>query len=95
MGVTFNSGSTVDAQSCSSGVTLIGTISDFDNEGLFGLIFADEGSFFPFSLRETPPPLRGRFKVGTRVKFSTRLSGSTMRATELVPISTVEQRYPA
>lgn len=93
MSATFNSGSTVDPQGYSSGITLSGTITDFDNAGLFGLIFADEGSFFPFNLRETPLPLRGRFEVGTRVKFSTRRSGSTMRAIELVPIGTLEQQY--
>jgi hypothetical protein len=88
MSVTFNSGSTVDAEGYSSGIMLTGTITDFDNAGMFGLIFADEGFFFPFNLRETPPPLRERFEVGTRVKFGTRRSGPTIRAIELVPIGT-------
>jgi hypothetical protein len=34
-------------------VTLTGTVSDFDKDGLFGLLVADDGSLLPFNLRET------------------------------------------
>ncbi len=71
-------------------MTLSGTITDFDEAGLFGLILADEGFFFPFNLRETPPALRGKLAVGTRVSFITCSSGATMRATDLVPIEATE-----
>ncbi len=71
-------------------MTLSGTITDFDEAGLFGLILADEGFFFPFNLRETPPALRVKFSIGTRVNFITCASGATMRATELVPIEATE-----
>jgi len=74
-------------------MALTGTITDFDNAGLFGLILADEGVFFPFNLRETAPALRKQFEVGTRVHFSTRASGPTIRAIELVPIDVGEQLY--
>ena len=74
-------------------MTLTGTITDFDNAGLFGLILADDGFFLPFNLRETPAALRGRFEVGTRVRFGTGPSGPTMRAIELAPIDTLEQQY--
>ncbi len=72
-------------------MTTTGTITDFDKAGLFGLILADEGVFFPFNVRETPAELQERLEVGTRVKFSACTSGETMRAIDLVPIDAPEQ----
>jgi hypothetical protein len=74
-------------------MTLTGTITDFDSAGLFGLVLADEGVFFPFNLRETPPALLELFEVGRRIRFTTCASGSTMRAIELVPLDPGGRRY--
>jgi hypothetical protein len=57
-----------EAQKFGAIVTLTGTVSDFDKDGLFGLVIADDGCVLPFKLRETPPALRGRFETGTHVK---------------------------
>ena len=67
-------------------MTLTGTVSDFDEEGLFGLISADNGSLLVFNLLRTMPALRGRFTIGTRVEFIEQASSATMRAIDLVPI---------
>ena len=71
-------------------VTLTGTVSDFDKDGLFGLIIADDGCLLPFSLHETAPALRGRFGIGTRVKFIKHALRPTARAVELVPIDAAD-----
>jgi hypothetical protein len=63
-------------------VTLSGT-----KAGLFSLIVADDGCLLLFNLRETPPAIRGRFEIGTRVKFPKHESEPTTRAVELVPIA--------
>jgi hypothetical protein len=48
---------------------LIGTISDFDTEGLFGVIDADDGRLVLFNLRGLDPDFREQFTVGSRVHF--------------------------
>jgi hypothetical protein len=63
-----------------------GTISDFDRAGLFGLITADDGRLLLFNLCGTAPALRGRFKVGTRVRVSRHALEPTARALEVAPI---------
>ncbi len=74
-------------------MAIIGTITDFDDAGLFGLILAEDGLFFPFNLRDTSPALRGQIEIGARVKFSTRASGPMMRAFDLVPLNAAEQPH--
>ncbi len=46
-----------------------GTISDFDAQGQYGLIDADDGRLVPFNLSDVPPPLRPAFGIGARVQF--------------------------
>ncbi len=46
-----------------------GTISDFDPNGQYGLIDADDGGLVLFNLRGVEPLLRDAFGIGTRVKF--------------------------
>jgi hypothetical protein len=75
-------------------MTLTGTVSDLDEDGLFGLITADDGGLLLFNLRETPPGLRGRFEIGTRVKFIKRASTPIERAVELVPVDVTDNGYP-
>ena len=75
-------------------MTCTGTVSDFDRAGLFGLIIADDGGFLLFNLRETPPALRSRFEIGTRVRFTTRASDLTARAVELAPIDASNEGEP-
>ena len=67
-------------------MTFKGTVSDLDGVGLFGLIIADDGRVLPFNLRGTPPPLRSRFEIGTRVTFRRRASEPIARAVEVAPI---------
>jgi hypothetical protein len=67
-------------------MTCTGTVSDFDRAGLFGLVVADDGALLPFSLRETPPALRGRFMIGARVRFTKQAAEPTARAVELAPL---------
>ena len=76
-------------------VTLTGTVSDFDKEGLFGLIIADEGSLLAFNLRETPPAQRGRFEIGTRVKFIKHASQASARAVMVVAIEAADGSGPS
>ena len=64
----------------------MGTVSDFDGTGGFGLIAADDGEVLPFSVAAAPPALRRRFGVGTRVAFRMRYSQPSARAVEVVPI---------
>jgi hypothetical protein len=63
-----------------------GTVSDFDSDGLFGVISADDGRLLLFNLRGTPPPLHELFRIGTRVQFVERESNPASRAITLVPI---------
>jgi hypothetical protein len=67
-------------------MAFIGTISDFDKAGLFGLVAADDGRFLPFNLHRTPAALIARFEVGTRVRITQDASAPTARAVELAPI---------
>jgi hypothetical protein len=67
-------------------MTFTGTISDYDSVGLFGLILADDGRLLLFNLRATPPGLRSRFEIGTRVRITKHASEPTARAVELAPI---------
>ncbi len=67
-------------------MTLTGTVSDFDKDGLFGLIIADDGCLLLFNLRDTSPGLRDRFEIGTRVNFIKQASSLAARAVALVPI---------
>ena len=65
---------------------LTGTISDFDPQGLFGVIYADNGRFYLFNLRDTPRALHDRFTVGRRLEFM-ELSGCRVpRAGHLLPL---------
>jgi len=75
-------------------VTLTGTVSDFDNEGLFGLIIADDGSLLLFNLRQTPAALRDRFETGTRVKFIKQASRPGARAVVVVPLDAADGSGP-
>jgi hypothetical protein len=72
-------------------VVFTGIISDFDKAGLFGLITADDGSLLVFNLWETPPALRGRFEVGTRVRFTRNGSEPTARAVEVTRIDQLNE----
>ncbi len=74
-------------------MAMIGTITDFDDAGLFGLILAEDGLFFPFTLRDTSSALRGQIVVGSRVTFSTRGSGAMMRAVDLAPLGAAAQPH--
>jgi hypothetical protein len=67
-------------------MTSTGTVSDFDRAGLFGLIIADDGRLLPFNVRGTPPALRSRFEIGTRVRFTKRAAQPAARAVEVAPI---------
>jgi hypothetical protein len=67
-------------------MTATGTVSDFDRGGRFGLIVADDGRLLPFNLSGTPPSLRSRFDVGTRVKFTKYAAQPTARAVNVTPI---------
>lgn len=65
---------------------LTGIISDFDTDGLFGLIAADDGRLLLFNLRGVSLPLRDQFKVGTRVEFVEEAGVSAPRAAALAPV---------
>jgi hypothetical protein len=68
-------------------MTLTGTVSDFDEAGLFGLIVADDGSLLLFNLRDAPAALQCRIDVGVRVTFAKHASEPTARAVEVVPMA--------
>ena len=63
-----------------------GTISDFDTDGLFGLIAADDGRLMIFNVRGVTPPISDQFRVGARVDFVEQKGGATPRAAALVPV---------
>jgi cold shock CspA family protein len=65
---------------------LTGTISDFDTDGLFGLIAADDGRLIIFNLRGMHSPQRDQFRVGTRVEFTEQRGSPAPRAAALVPV---------
>jgi cold shock CspA family protein len=65
---------------------LTGTISDFDTDGLFGLIAADDGRLMIFNLRGVTPPLRDQFRVGARVEFVEQKGSLAPRAAALVSV---------
>jgi len=62
---------------------LTGMISDYDAEGLFGLIDADDGRLVLFNLQGVEPPVRGQFNVGTRVEFVEEIGSLAPRASAL------------
>jgi hypothetical protein len=62
---------------------LTGTISDYDADGLFGLIDADDGRFVVFNLQSVDRPARDPFNVGTRVGFVEQVDSFGARACEL------------
>jgi len=66
---------------------LTGTISDFDKDGLFGLIDADDGRLILFNLRGMEPLIRDLFDVGTRVEFAAQIGNLAPRASALKPAS--------
>jgi hypothetical protein len=70
-------------------VQLTGIISNLDENGLFGVIDADDGRLLFFNLLRTVPALREKFRIGTRVHFSVDVSGLSARAVELAPIDAV------
>jgi hypothetical protein len=69
-------------------VELIGTVSDFGSDGLFGVIVADDGRVLLFNLFATPPKFRERIRIGARVRFELG-SSRTGRAIAPVPIDGV------
>jgi hypothetical protein len=62
---------------------LMGTISDYDADGLFGLIDADDGRLVLFNLQGVEPPARDQFNVGTRVDFVEQIGSLAPRACAL------------
>ena len=68
---------------------MVGTVSDFDVNGHFGLISADDGQLLLFNLNDTAAELRDLFKVGARAEFAEREINSIARAVALVPIKPV------
>ena len=73
----------------SEGVTMhTGTISDFDADGLFGVIDSDDGRLILFNLRATDAASRGQFKIGTRVEFTEQCEEVAPRALTISPIVT-------
>jgi len=71
-------------------VTLTGTVSDFDKDGLFGLIIADDGSLLLFNLQGTPPALQDRVEIGARVKFIKQASRPSARAVVVIPLDAAD-----
>lgn len=70
------------------GVTMLtGTISDFDSEGLFGVIDADDGRLVLFNLRTIDAALRDQFRIGTRVEFAEQRGELAPRALAISPIA--------
>ena len=64
-----------------------GTISDFDANGQFGVIDADDGQLVLFNLWDLEPSLRAHFRIGSRVQFSEGRDNLAPRALELLPLS--------
>lgn len=62
---------------------LTGTISDYDVDGLFGLIDADDGRLVLFNLQGVEAPARDQFNVGTRVEFVEQIGSPAPRASAL------------
>jgi cold shock CspA family protein len=62
---------------------LVGTISDLDPDGLFGVIDADDGRLVLFNLKGVDCADKGSFKVGTRVEFVERSGDLAPRALSL------------
>ena len=62
---------------------LTGTISDYDTEGLFGLIDADDGRLVVFNLQGLESPVRDQFNIGTRVAFVEQSGSLAPRACNL------------
>jgi hypothetical protein len=73
---------------------LTGTVSDFDSDGLFGLINADDGRLSLFNLRGTPPRFRELCRIGTRVGFREQECSSATRAVSLVSINVADESGP-
>ncbi len=65
---------------------LTGTVSEYDSDGLFGLIDADDGHLVLFNVRSFESALRDQFRVGTRVMFDERSGGPAPRAFALAPL---------
>lgn len=65
---------------------LMGTISDFDPEGLFGVIDADDGHLVLFSLKSMKADARDQLRIGTRVTFDERRGEIAPRAVAVSPI---------
>lgn len=57
-----------------------GTISDFDSDGQYGLIAADDGQMVLFNLWAIEQPLRDAFRIGARVEFASRTGAPAPRA---------------
>ena len=64
-----------------------GTISDFDPNGQYGLIDADDGQLVLFNLWNVEPPLRDSFGVGARVEFVEQSGIPAARAVALTLLS--------
>jgi len=63
-----------------------GTISEFDPEGQFGLIDADDGHLVLFNLRSLDAARCDQFRIGTRVSFDESPAEPAPRALALAPI---------
>ena len=67
---------------------ITGTISDYDADGLFGLIDADDGRLVLFNLEGVGSSARDQFNVGTRVEFVEQVGSLGPRACALSTTST-------
>ncbi len=63
-----------------------GVISEFDSEGQFGLIDADDGHLVLFNLRNVEAARRDQFRIGTRVSFDELSAEPAPRAAALEPV---------
>jgi hypothetical protein len=61
-----------------------GMVSDFDLDGLFGVIDADDGRLLLFNLSAAPSGLRQRFRIGMRVTFELETARSDWAVTPLL-----------
>jgi hypothetical protein len=63
-----------------------GTVCEFDANEQLGLIESDDGRILPFSLKNVPSVMLGRYCVGARVRFIEQRDRMIARATALVPL---------
>ncbi len=68
-----------------------GTITEFDGDGLFGVIDSDDGRLLVFNVWAVEPALRRYFTVGSRVRF---LESGGHAGPRAVSLSTLD-KFPA